>query len=235
MTTRTTGPTSLHRSPARARIAPAFVLLLVTVIAACSGGSTATSTASPSTPTDIDLSPSVEPFRTPTPTPKRSLGEDPEQALEELLPTGGKCESATDTVDRGAVARVKCTYSKLGQTVWMSQYEDADALEVAYAAQQAGSKTASKGCEAGRFHGVYAMGGKRHGELACLKRKKDAWIVWTIDDRNVLGEAMRKGDKSKALYQWWAKAKPVGLKTALKLTTTTPPPVESEEPSPTEE
>lgn len=229
MTTRTTAGAARRPVLPRATIGTVLSVLLVAVIAACAGGPSATT--APAGSGLGDISPSVEPFRTATPAPSRSPSEDPEGALAELLPVGGKCTSATDTVERGAVTRIKCTYSKLAQTVWLSEYVNADELDAAYRELATRSKTAGKGCEAARFHGVYSMGGKRHGSLSCLTRNKDAWMVWTIDERLVLGEVTRKGNKSKVLYQWWAKSKPVGAKTALKLTKTDPPPAESAEPS----
>jgi hypothetical protein len=219
--------------------ASVLALLLGGVVVACSGSSSASGSPTARPTLSPGGSASVEPFRTPTPTPKPSVGgSDSEAMLRELLPgggTGATCAAATDTGDRVAEARIRCTYKSLGQTLWLSQYQDGDELGAAYLEQQAGAKTAGKGCEAARFHGTYSLGGTQQGQVACLKKSADAWIVWTIEDRFVLGEATRKGNKSKPLYQWWAKVKPVGAKGALKLTTTTPPPAESLEPSPTEE
>ncbi len=233
----TTPPDTAHRprSAAPTPIASLLALLLGVVVVACSGGQAPSGSPSGS-PGASSGSPTIEPFRTPTPTPRPSTGgNDAETTLKELLPGGGagaKCETATDADDRAAQARITCTYKSLGQTVWLTQYQDLDELAAAYLEQQAGSKTAGKGCEVGRFHGTYSVGGEATGEVACLRKGADAWMVWTIDDRFVLGEAKRASTKAKPLYQWWAKNKPVGVKGALKLSTTTPPPAES--PAPTQ-
>jgi hypothetical protein len=217
-------------SAAGPALAGAVLLVAVLLVAACSSAKT-----SPSPSGSPSGSAGLSPFQTPTPSPIRSTdGTDPESALKALLPGGGTaatCTPAEDVVDRGAQARIKCVYKALGQTVWMSQYQDADQVSAAFAPLQKGSKSAGKGCEVGTFHGVYAIDGIRYGELACLKKGTNAWVVWTVDGTAVLGEAVRKADKVKALSDWWKKSLPVGTKGTLKLTTTTPPPAGSPAPS----
>lgn len=220
--------------PVRPAIGLLFSFTVALALAACSGGSAATPT--PQGPGPGASGASLAPFQTPTPSPGGTVdGRTIEEQLQGLLPgggTGAKCQSATDVDARAAQARIKCTYKSLSQTVWLSQYEDADGLAAAYEAQQDGAKSGGKGCEAGRFHGEFAVAGTRIGQLACLKRKSDAWLVWSMDQSYILGEATRTGDKSKALYDWWHQKLPVGAKGALKLTKTTPAP-ESPAPSPT--
>jgi hypothetical protein len=212
-----------------------FALAMTLAVAACGGG---TSSGAPTSPSKTPASPgpSLAPFQTPTTTP----GATPDstglnEQLIAYLPNGGvgaKCENASDLADRAAVARVKCTYKSAGLTVWFSQYEDPDSLAAAYSEQQTGAKSGGKGCEAARFHGEYTIDGAPAGQVACLKRAKDAWMVWSIDDASILGEAMRKGDTPKALYDWWRKNLPIGRTGTLKLTSTAPEPSATPESTP---
>lgn len=196
--------------------------------AACSSGG---ATPSPTTRatigsgTSASLPPGATPTKSPTPSPTTGAA-DFEAELRGLLPDGGNgatCAAATDTTDRAAVYRLKCTYKSLGQTLWLSKYEDIDALDAAYADVQSASTT-SRGCDGGAFHGEFTVAGQPVGRLACTKKSGNSWIVWTIDESAVLGEVTRKGDKSKALGQWWRKTLPVGVAGALKTAPTSPEP-----------
>jgi hypothetical protein len=208
-----------------------FAIAAIMAVAAC-GGTGAKSSPTSSTGSSV---PTLPPFETPSPTPGATPdGTGLNEQLIAYLPSGGagaKCENASDTAARAAVARVKCTYKATNQTVWFSQYQDPDEVAAAYSEQQVGTKTAGKGCEAARFHGEYTIDGAPTGQVACLKRGNDAWMVWTIDDASILGEAVRKGNTAKALFTWWRNNLPIGRTGVLKLTSTTPEP--TEEPQPT--